>query len=128
VLFLQFRLGQDSFALAADVIVEIMALTTLQATRGDGALSFDYRGRFIPAVDLCLRDLGRPARARLSTRIVVVRYGPADDDLVGLIAENATTMLRLDPADFAPFAKGPDGLVQRVDLRDLLPASMLRAA
>jgi chemotaxis-related protein WspB len=44
--------------------------------------------------------------------------------LVGLIAEQATTMLRLDPAEFAPFAKGPDGLVQRVDLSDLLPAEV----
>lgn len=130
MLFLQFRLGQDSFALAADAIVEIVPLTTLQATRqtlaGEGALSFDYRGRFIPAVDLCLRELGRPAHARLSTRIVVVRHG-AGGDLVGLITEYATTMLRLDPEDFAPFAKGPDGLVQRVMLEDLLPRSMVAA-
>jgi chemotaxis-related protein WspB len=129
MLFLQFRLGQDSFALAADAIVEIVPLTALQATRatlaGDGVTSFDYRGRFIPAVDLCLRELGRPAHARLSTRIVVVRSGAGD--LVGLIAEQATTMLRLDPEDFAPFARGPDGLVQRVMLEDLLPRSMVAA-
>lgn len=125
MLFLQFRLGQDSFALAADAIVEIVPLTAMQAAWGKGGLSFDYRGRFIPAVDLCLRELGRPAHARLSTRIVVVRHGAGD--LVGLIAEQATTMLRLDPDDFAPFAKGPDGLVQRVMLEDLLPRSMVAA-
>lgn len=133
MLFLQFRLGQDSFALAADAIVEIVPLTALQATRstlagepaGEGVTSFDYRGRFIPAVDLCLRELGRPAHARLSTRIVVVRSDGGG--LVGLIAEQATTMLRLDPADFAPFARGPDGLVQRVMLEDLLPRSMVAA-
>jgi chemotaxis-related protein WspB len=70
MLFLQFRLGQDSFALAADAIVEIVPLTAMQAApRGEGGgVSFDYRGRFIPAVDLCLRELGRPAHARLSTR------------------------------------------------------------
>jgi chemotaxis-related protein WspB len=52
---------------------------------------------------------------------------PRGGDLVGLIAEQATTMLRLDPEDFAPFAKGPDGLVQRVMLEDLLPRSMVAA-
>ena len=118
MLFLQFRIGQDLLALAAASIVEIVPLTMLRPVRGEG-LSFDWRGRFIPAVDLSLRDTGTPARRRLSTRIVVVRGG--DGEPWGLIAEQATTMVRLDPADFAPFDKGPDGLIQRVALQDLLP-------
>ncbi len=124
MLFLQFRIGGDLLALAADAIVEIVPLGVLRPVRGDaaGLLSFDHRGAFIPAVDLSLRDTGHPARRRMSTRIVVVRDGHGA--LVGLIAEQATTMLRLDPAEFAPFAKGPDGLVQRVDLSDLLPAEV----
>lgn len=127
MLFLQFRIGADSFALAAEGIVEIVPLTALRTTRQGhvGRASCDYRGRFIPTIDLCQRELGRPARARLSTRIVVVKAG---EDLVGLIAENATSMLRLDPADFAPFAKGPDGLIQRVELADLLPSDMAARA
>jgi chemotaxis-related protein WspB len=44
--------------------------------------------------------------------------------VIGLIAENATETLRLDPADFAPFATGPRGLVQRADLESLLPAQL----
>jgi chemotaxis-related protein WspB len=50
---------------------------------------------------------------------------PEDEDiLIGLIAENATETLRFDAADFAPFAMGPRGLVQRVELESLLPARL----
>ena len=67
----------------------------------------------------------RSARRRMSTRIIVVHHPYDDASLIGLIAENATEMLRLDPSQFAPFAPGPQGLVQRVELEDLLPAPLL---
>jgi chemotaxis-related protein WspB len=60
----------------------------------------------------------------MSTRIIVVRHPHDEAGLIGLIAENVTEMLRLDPAQFAPFAPGPHGLVQRVELKDLLPAAL----
>lgn len=128
MLFLHFRIGDSSFALATDRIVEIVPLTELtqirQAPAGVSG-SFEYRGSFVPVVDLCALELGRPAQRRLSTRIVILRH-PADGvGLIGLIAENATEMLRLDPTQFAPFAPGPYGLVQRVELENLLPATLL---
>lgn len=140
MLFLHFRIGDDNCALAADQIVEIVPLAPTRAIRrradtygtdpADAApdLAFDYRGRFVPVIDLCQRELGRPARRRPSTRIIVVRHdaaepGPVGPGLIGLVAESATAMLRLDPADFAPFAPGPHGLVQRVTLRDLIPGA-----
>ncbi|NOW45752.1 chemotaxis-related protein WspB [Novosphingobium sp. SG751A] len=132
MLFLHFRIGEGSFALAADRIVEIVPLAPLRTIRQgpDTAdvptdQTFEYRGQFVPVIDLCQIDLGRPARRRLSTRIIVVGHHNA---LLGLIAENATTMLRLEPEDFAPFATGPEGLIQRVDLPDLLPPEMLDGA
>ncbi len=128
MLFLSFRIGDEGFAMAIDRIVEVMPLTELRKVRQAPAAvagSFEYRGRFVPVVDLCALELGRPARRRLSTRIIVMRHPQDDATLLGLIAENATEMLRLDPADFAPFAPGPQGLVQRVELEDLLPASLL---
>lgn len=126
MLFLHFRIGDDSFALATERIVEIVPLTELrqmrQAPEGASAC-FDYRGSFVPAVDLCARELGRPARPWLSTRIIVVRHDTAG--LVGLVAEQATGMLRLDPDAFAPFAAGPHGLIQRVEVEDLVPPTLL---
>jgi chemotaxis-related protein WspB len=127
MLFLHFRIGEDAFALAVDGIVEILPLMDLSRVRdaAEGlAGSFDYRSRFVPVVDLCQLELGRPARRRMSTRIVVVRLPEDEQALVGLIAEDATDTLRCDPTDFAPFVAGPRGLVQRIALPDLLPVGL----
>ena len=79
--------------------------------------------------------LGRPARPRLSTRIVVVRVKSTDQGfrLLGIVAENATETMRCDRRDFAspgivsgeapflgPIHSGEHGLVQRVDVDHLL--------
>lgn len=128
MLFLYFRIGDDGFALAAESIIEIVPLMQLKKVRQAPdavAGSFQYRGRYVPVVDLCALEIRRPARRRMSTRIIVVRNPHDEAGLIGLIAENATEMLRLDPSQFVPFAPGPHGLVQRVDLEDLLPASLL---
>lgn len=128
MLFLHFRIGAEGFVLAAERIVEILPLVTLQAVRQAPAAvagSFAYRGRFVPVVDLSALELGRPAHRRLSTRIVILRH-PADPaTFFGLIAEQATEVLDLDPTTFAPFAPVPQGLVQRVEIEDLLPAPLL---
>jgi chemotaxis-related protein WspB len=131
MLFLHFQIGDDGFALAADRIVELLPLVELKKPRHtpEGvAGSFDYRGRFVTVVDLCQLELGRPARRRLSTRIIMARLADDADSLVGLIVENATETLRREPSDFAPFATGPRGLVQRVELESLLPARLRACA
>jgi chemotaxis-related protein WspB len=128
MLFLHFRIGDDGFALAAESIIEIVPLMQLKKVRQAPdavAGSFEYRGRYVPVVDLCALDMRRPARKRLSTRIIVVRHPHDEAGLIGLIAENATEMLRLDPSQFAPVAQGLHGLVQRMEENDLLPASLL---
>lgn len=127
MLFLHFQIGDSNFALAIDRIVEVLPLVELNKERDapDWIVgSFDYRGRFVPVADLCALELGRPARRRLSTRIIMVRPGSDEDAVIGLIAENAIETLRLEPADFAPFGTGPWGLVQRVELETLLPAGL----
>jgi chemotaxis-related protein WspB len=129
MLFLHFRIGGDSFALATDRIVEVVPLSDIKQMRQAPtavAGCFEYRGRFVPVVDLCALELGRPARRRLSSRIIVMRH-PADETrLIGLIAENATEMLRLDPAQFVPFAAGPYGLAQRIEVEDLLSPALMK--
>ena len=131
MLFLHFQLGDAGFALAADRVVEILPLVALEKERRAPqaiAGSFNYRGRFTPVVDLCALELGRPARQRLSTRIIMVRLPEDEQLMMGLIAESTTETLRCDPADFAPFAPGPRGLVQRVDLEQLVPARLRSVA
>jgi chemotaxis-related protein WspB len=105
MLFLLFQLGKDRYALDASRVVEVVPLLEMkalpQAPRGVVGI-FNYRGRPVPAVDLCALTLGQPAGERLSTRIIIVNY-PDDGGthhLLGLIAEHATEILRREANDF----------------------------
>jgi len=127
MLFLHFQLGDDGFALAADRVVEILPLVSLEKERHAPqaiAGTFNYRGRFVSVVDLCALELGRPARQRVSTRIIMVRLPEDEKLMIGLIAESTTETLRCDPADFAPFVMSSRGPVQRVEVESLLPAEL----
>lgn len=105
MLFLLFQLGKDRYALEASHVVEVAPLLALkrlpQAPPGIAGI-FNYRGQPVPAVDLCQVATGHPATERLSTRIIIVKCGGegATEHLLGLIAENATDMLRKDAGDF----------------------------
>jgi chemotaxis-related protein WspB len=142
MLFLLFQLGRGRYALEASRVVEVVPLLALkrlpQAPKGLAGI-FNYRGRPVPAVDLCELTLDHPASERLSTRIIIVQH--ADErgasHLLGLVAEQATEMLRKDPSDFinpgvnirtAPYL-GPvlmdsKGAIQWVDEQRLLSAPM----
>jgi chemotaxis-related protein WspB len=128
MLFLLFEIGDETCALATDRVIEVVPLLELrklrQAPAGVAGL-LDYRGGFISVVDIYTLELNRPARRRLSTRIAVVRVAAGGVGAVGLMMENATETLTLNPAEFAPFAKGPHGLVQRVEVENLVPPALL---
>jgi len=139
MLFLLFQLGKDRYALEASRLVEVVPLLDLkelpQAPKGVAGI-FNYRGRPVPAVDLSALTLGRPARERLSTRIIIVNY-PGENGahhLLGLIAENATGMLRKEAKDFidpgvkigaspflGPILADAHGAIQWVHEQRLLP-------
>ena len=142
MLILLFQLGKDRYALEANRVVEVVPLLSLtkipQAPKGVAGM-FVYRGRAVPAVDLCELIIGIPARERLSTRIIVVEYSEASgrNQFLGLIVERATGMMRRDPQDFmdaglsaaaAPFL-GPvltddRGVIQLLHTQKLLPENV----
>ena len=105
MLFVLFKIGNDRYALEASRVIEILPLLELSripaAPKGVAGL-FNYRGRPVPALDLSELALGSPAQERLSTRIIIVNYpdGRGGEQLLGLIAENATEMLRKDASAF----------------------------
>ena len=105
MLFLLFQLGKERYALQASRVVEVVPLLELkqlpQAPQGVAGI-FNYRGRPVPAVDLCALTLGQPASERFSTRIIIVNYPDESgtNHLLGLIAEHTTEMLRKDVKDF----------------------------
>jgi chemotaxis-related protein WspB len=138
MLFLIFQLGKDRYALDASRVVEVLPLVALkripQAPKGVAGI-LNYRGRPVPAIDLSELTVGQPSRERLSTRIIIVNC-PGENNsgqLLGLVAEHATEMLRKEAKDFmepgvnvtaAPYL-GPvlmdgKGMVQWVNEQKLL--------
>ena len=145
MLFLLFQLGQDRYALEAGLVVEVLPLVALKglpgAPRGVAGL-VDYRGTPIPVLDLNALAVGVAAAARVSTRLLIVRYqsGQNAERSLGLVVERATEMLKCAAEDFrttgvetggAPYlrevVRDRQGLIQRVDVSAML-GDELRAA
>ncbi len=105
MLFVLFHLGKERYALEAARVVEVVPLLALkrfpQSPRGVAGM-FVYRGRPVPALDLCELTVGRPALEHLSTRIILINHGsaPGVEQLVGLIAERVTETLRREEKEF----------------------------
>jgi chemotaxis-related protein WspB len=140
VLHLIFRLDGDAYALEATRIVEILPLVdALRApsASAEGAGAINYRGLIVPVLDLAAMTLGRTSQRRLSTRIILARCAQTSEsagELVGLIAENATEIQRIEPDDFrsngladqgtsylGPIALSSRGPIQRIELDHLSP-------
>jgi chemotaxis-related protein WspB len=142
MLFMTFQLGDNRYAFDAGQIEEILPLIGIKAMprAPDGVAGvFNYRGAPVPVIDLSELTLGRPAQRRLSTRILVVHYATDNGDkrLLGLIAEKAMVTVRRDADAFVSTGVGSDrivylepvatdahGLLQWIDVKKLLPASV----
>jgi chemotaxis-related protein WspB len=142
MLILQFRMGEDTYALDARQVVRVLPAARLKrlpgAPRGVAGL-LNFEGAPVPVLDLSALALGHPAAERLSTRIILTELASAGGErhLLGLLAENATNTLRCDAADFRPAGValaaarylGPVAclggtMVQRLELECLLTAEM----
>ncbi len=138
MLFLVFKLGRDRYALEAACIVEVLPLVDMKhlphSELGVAGI-FDYRGSPLPVIDLSMLTLGRAAKSRLSTRIVIANHVDAAGKVhrLGLIAEGATETIRRERDDFAelgissaaapylgPVIKDSRGLIERIDVNGLL--------
>jgi chemotaxis-related protein WspB len=142
VLFLVFELARDRYVLDISQVAEVLPFVDIKRipqapTAVAGILN--YRGSPVPVIDMSQLMLGRRAECRLSTRIVLVHYPDADGQkrLLGLIAERATQTVRREETDFVlsgvtnegtpylgPVATDAGGLLQWLDTRTLLPASV----
>jgi chemotaxis-related protein WspB len=75
MLFLLFELDGDRYALDACEIAHVLPLVPVRPTPGTPpwiAGLIDYVGVPVPVIDLAMLALGRPARALMSTRLVLV--------------------------------------------------------
>lgn len=144
MLHLLLRLGNERYALDVRRIVEVVPMVhcrPLAHTPPWVAGTFDYRGRLVPVVDLCRLTGTAPCRALYTTRTVLADYTTADggSHVLGLLAEQVTETVKLDPATFedagvcvpaAPYlgglARQDAGLIQRIDVERLLPDDVRR--
>ena len=105
MLFLLFQIGNDRYALEARRVVEVVPLLELtrlpQAPTGIAGI-FNYRGRPVPAIDLCELTRGVSEVERLSTRIIIVHHPDSNrrPRLLGIIAERATQTAKFEQQDF----------------------------
>lgn len=142
MLFLLFELGQDDYAIHSAEIAAVIPMVHAKRLP-EAPLSIlgliQYYGATVPVVDVAALALGRPAHARTSTRIVLVRYRDefAPGRLLGLLVERATSVFRCDAAAFetsavaspgarylGPVAAGPRGLVQWLNVEELLTPAL----
>jgi chemotaxis-related protein WspB len=139
MLFLKFRIGSEGYVLDTAQIAEILPLLEItpvpRAPAGVAGL-INYRGKPVPVIDLSELTLGRPARPHISTRLILVRHG---EHLLGLIAEQATEMIRREAGSFAdsglasdaapylgPVTQDGGRLVRRIEVQKLLPPDVSR--
>ncbi|MDZ3996164.1 chemotaxis protein CheW [Pseudomonas sp. Teo4] len=137
-LYLQFRIGEQRFALDVREVIEVLPRRPLKPIAQApawvaGVLA--HRGVLVPVVDLSALSFAVPAAQRTSTRLVLVRY--REGQQLGLILEQATDTLRCRPEEFQPYGLdnpeapylGPvrqdaDGMLQRIEVDDLLSDSV----
>jgi len=142
MLFLLFQLGKDRYALEAGQVVEVVPLIRFKriphAPSGVAGV-LNYHGTPVPLIDLTDLALGRPSQSRMSTRIILFNYleDSGTKNLIGLLAENVTETVEVTESDFvasgvaaidAPYlgsvATDKSGIIQRIELRRLLPESL----
>ncbi|WP_406821090.1 chemotaxis protein CheW [Pseudomonas sp. KnCO4] len=135
VLYLQFRIQEQRFALSVHEVIEVLPrqpLKPIAQAPGWVAGVLAHRGQLVPVVDLAALSFGQPAAQRTSTRLVLVHY--RGDLQLGLVLEQATETLRCHPDEFQPYGVdrgeapylGPvrqdeQGLLQRIEVNELLP-------
>jgi chemotaxis-related protein WspB len=136
-----FHIGADRYGLRLrDVVRVVPQLELKQVPLAPDAVAglMDFHGHSVPVIDLC-RASGLPYGADyFDTRIVVVDYRAAADDgshLLGLRAERVLGVQEVDETQLAgsgvqaaPFlgqvASDPRGMLQLVDVEQLLPPSL----
>lgn len=138
MLLLLFSVGDNLYALDTSQVVEVIPRVILRKVHQVPdyvAGLLNYRGVIVPVIDLCYLIQGKPSRAYLSTRIIMVNYVGQDNinRWLGLMAERVTETLNkpdmdlvdrgnlLDEAHYlGEMIMDEKGMIQRIRLEYLL--------
>jgi chemotaxis-related protein WspB len=137
---LVFHIGADRYGLRLRDIARVLPLLELKQlplAPDSVAGLMDFHGRSVPVVDLCRLAGVAPAPQQVDTRIIMVDYVAPDGatHLLGLLAERVTGVQEVDEATLVDsgvraalflgqVASDQHGMVQQIELRQLLPASL----
>lgn len=142
MLMVLFHLGESRYAIPVTDVVEIaprVELQTIARTPDYVAGLFNYRSCHVPVIDLCRAVHGRPCPETFTSRIILVRFPlqGRDSRMLGLLVGHVSETIALEAEAFSatglnmsdtPYlgdaAHTQHGLVQRVEVTDLLPADI----
>lgn len=142
MLFLLFQVKDASYAVSAQDVVEVVPRVELLALPKAPAFVaglLNYRGVAVPILDLCVLMHGQSCPAVFASRIVLVHYRHQQQTprVLGLVVARVTETLERAAEDFhssaitgnatpylAEVTPYRDGLVQRIDVEQLLPAEV----
>lgn len=140
MLYLQFYVKNNRYAIAAKDVVAVVPLVSLHSIPKVPefiAGLMNYHGDSVPVVDMTMLIEGRKTNQHLSTRIVlvVIETKRGERKLVGLMAEKLTEVMRINEQEFQNFRVNNkdaeylgdvltdhNGLLQRLSVSDILPA------
>jgi len=125
-----FSLGERRYGLDSVLVERVIPSLPLRVvTSAPPAVVgvFDYQGQTVSVVDLVRLRTGRPAKAHLSTRIILVKYNdPAGQSRVlGLLAERVNEVRQVAAPTPSSTAKDMEEGVKVVSLPELLPDDLL---
>jgi chemotaxis-related protein WspB len=114
MLLLLFNLGSQLYGIDSSEVREIIPLVTLrplfQVPEYVAGL-FNYRGKFIPVLDLSHLLQSQPCQLCLSTRIIIVSFTleGKPEQYLGLMAEKITDTLQKADREILQAATQPQG-------------------
>ena len=139
---LVFQIGKDRYAIDTERMVRVLPMLHLKAIprASEGVLGlFLFSNTPVPVIDLGTFVSGRPTRARLSTRILVMSHPEVDGRarLMGLLAERVLGITYRSEVELVDsglkIAKAPylnrltsddSGLIQKIESPQLLPSDI----
>jgi len=142
MLFIVFKAGNDSYALAARQVIEVVPLVTLRACPDVPAYVTglaNYHGTGVPIVDLGRLVGGAPCVVYLSTRIILTSYAGrgGQQRIIGLLAETVIETVEREESDFSQtgvaasgtsclgkLAVSGTGFIQRIVVEQLVPKEL----
>lgn len=105
MLMLLFSISDDLYACAIKHVLEIVPRVKVKQLphSSDFVMGLmNFEGLPIPVVDLCQLIHGRPCRACLHSRIILLkrRHPSGNEQFLGIVAEKVTETLRMDEKAF----------------------------